>query len=45
MNYLQDSWAEDLNKVKDVMVDFVADAMRHKRNIHFYESEVKTKHF
>jgi hypothetical protein len=45
MNYLQDSWAEDLNKVKDVMVDFVADAMRHKLNIHFYESEVKTKRF
>jgi hypothetical protein len=27
------------------MVDFVADAMRHKLNIHFYESEVKTKRF
>lgn len=38
-NEQKDSWAEDLNKVKDVMVDFVADAMRHKRNIHFYESE------
>ncbi|XP_071174226.1 1-phosphatidylinositol 4,5-bisphosphate phosphodiesterase gamma-1-like isoform X19 [Mytilus edulis] len=39
MNEQKESWAENMPKVKTMMVDFVADAMRHKGNIYFEDNE------
>ncbi|XP_063440480.1 1-phosphatidylinositol 4,5-bisphosphate phosphodiesterase gamma-1-like isoform X4 [Mytilus trossulus] len=39
MNEQKESWAENMPQVKTMMVDFVADAMRHKGNIYFEDNE------